>query len=140
MLIPEHLRDLLVEPLLHPRGQAYLSAASGLVRVPGWLYVVADDEHHLGMIEERHSTRGDDAPATLLRLFDGDLPDGKGERKKAKPDLETLAALPAMPGCPFGALLALGSGSRPTRRRSGRRPLRRCSSTAARSVPSGSTP
>lgn len=115
MLIPEHLRDLLVEPRLHPRGQAHLSAASGLVRVPGWLYVVADDEHHLGMIEEGQGTQSNHAPVTLLRLFEGDLPDGKGKRKKAKPDLETLAALPAMPGCPFGALLALGSGSRPTR-------------------------
>jgi hypothetical protein len=51
----------------------------------------------------------------LVRLFEGELPRNKAQRKVAKPDLETLAALPALPGCPFGALLALGSGSRPTR-------------------------
>jgi hypothetical protein len=48
---PAHLRDLLLAPHQHPRGQPHLSAASGLVRVGPWLYVVADDEHHLGVID-----------------------------------------------------------------------------------------
>ncbi|HSV53324.1 MAG TPA: hypothetical protein VLJ57_14495 [Burkholderiaceae bacterium] len=109
MLIPEQVRDLRVDPLLHPRGQAHLSAASGLVRVQDWHYVVADDEHHLGVFDDIQGA------VSLLRLFDGDLPHDKKKRKQAKPDLETLAALPPMPGCPHGALLALGSGSRPTR-------------------------
>lgn len=43
------------------------------------------------------------------------MPRDKGKRKKAKPDLETLAQLPPLPGCPAGALLALGSGSKPQR-------------------------
>lgn len=112
MLVPHHLRDLTVDPRLHPRGKAFLSAASGLVRVSGRLFVVADDEHHLGMLTE---TAGNGTPMDLLRLFEGNLPQDKGKRKSAKPDLETLVLLPALPGCPHGALLALGSGSRPTR-------------------------
>lgn len=118
MLMTEHVRDLLVDPRLHPSGQAHLSAASALVRVQQRLYVVADDEHHLGVWDETLTgTPGarSGGPVTLLRLFDGDLPPGKGQRKAAKPDLEALAAVPPLPGCPNGALLALGSGSRPTR-------------------------
>lgn len=117
MLDVQHLRDLLVDPEAHPRGQPHLSAASGLVRAHGWLYVVADDEHHLGVLTESADSRQHGDPVALHRLFDGDLPNRKGKRKDAKPDLETLTALPPMPGCPFGALLALGSGSRPTRER-----------------------
>lgn len=118
-----HLRDLLLAPHQHPRGQPHLSAASGLVRVGHWLYVVADDEHHLGVIEDGPRLAGEqndsdlraDPPVTLLRLFAGRLPKDKGKRKAVKPDLETLVALPPLPGHPHGALLALGSGSRPTR-------------------------
>lgn len=118
MLTTEPVRDLLVDPRSHPRGQAHLSSASGLVRVQRQLYVVADDEHHLGVWDETLTgTPGarTGGPVTLLRLFDGDLPPDKGQRKAAKPDLEALAAVPPLSGCPHGALLALGSGSRPTR-------------------------
>lgn len=114
MQIPRHLRNLRVDADKHPRGQAHLSSASGLVRVQGMLYVVADDEHHLGVFEEAAPP---DAPLTLLRLFDNDLPRDKEQRKAAKPDLETLMQLPPLPGYPYGALLALGSGSRPQRER-----------------------
>lgn len=103
------IRQLTLDPAQHPRGQAHLSAASGLVRVRQRLYVVADDELHLGVFED------DATPGTLVRLLEGDLPRDKGKRKKAKPDLETLAQLPPLPGCPAGALLALGSGSKPQR-------------------------
>lgn len=112
MLKPEHLRDLLVDPQIHPRGQTHLSAASGLVRVQRRLYVVADDEHHLGVL----ATTGQ-APLQLVRLLEGYLPLGAKKRKRAKADLETLVHLPAMPGHPFGALLAMGSGSDPKRNR-----------------------
>ena len=112
------IRNLSLDPAQHPRGQAHLSAASGLVRVRQRLYVVADDELHLGVFEE-HTAPGapgaEPVPGTLVRLLDGDLPRDKGKRKKAKPDLETLAQLPPLPGCPAGALLALGSGSKPQR-------------------------
>jgi hypothetical protein len=103
------LRNLALDPTQHPRGQAHLSAASGLVRVRQRWYVVADDELHLGVFDDNP------APGTLVRLLEGDLPRDKGKRKKAKPDLETLALLPPLPGCPAGALLALGSGSKPQR-------------------------
>ncbi len=112
MLKPEHLRDLLVDPHTHPRGQAHLSAASGLVRVQRRLYVVADDEHHLGAMGATGQ-----APLQLVRLLEGNLPQGAKKRKAAKADLETLVHLPAMPGHPFGALLAMGSGSGPKRNR-----------------------
>jgi hypothetical protein len=111
------IQSLLINPADHPRGKAYLSAASGLVRVRQRLFVVADDELHLAMFEEPSSAADSPAPAvgTLLQLLDGKLPKDAGKRKKAKPDFECLAALPPLPGCPAGALLALGSGSRPNR-------------------------
>lgn len=118
MLIPEHLRDLLIDPHQHPRGLSHLSAASGLVRVQRQLYVVADDELHLGVFDDVESPGTHSVPSPLgqlVRLFEGDLPRDKGLRKRIKPDLETLAELPPLRGCPFGALLALGSGSRSTR-------------------------
>ena len=118
MLTPEHLRDLTVDPRQHPRGLPHLSAASGLVRVKHRLYVVADDELHLGVFDDIESPGASPVPSSLgelVRMFEGELPGDKALRKLAKPDLETLAVLPPVPGCPFGALLALGSGSRHTR-------------------------
>ena len=56
-------------------------------------------------------------PGTLRRLFPGTLPSDPAARKAAKADLEALVRLPALRGCPQGALLALGSGSRPNRQR-----------------------
>lgn len=120
MFLAVHLRDLLLEPAAHPRGQAHLSAASGLVQVGSWLYVVADDEHHLG----RFAASGElAAPVHLHRIAPGDLPDDKDKRKKRKPDFEALALLPAMAGHPHGALLAVGSGSRPNRQQALMLPL-----------------
>ncbi len=89
----------------------YLSAASGLVRLGAHLYVVADDEHHLGVFPVAAHT-----PGVLLRLFAGDLPTQPRARKKAKPDLEALVQLPAFARYPHGALFALGSGSKAQRR------------------------
>jgi hypothetical protein len=57
------------------------------------------------------------ALGTLHRLFDGELPVAHRARKAAKPDLEALAQLPPSEAWPQGALLALGSGSRPQRHR-----------------------
>lgn len=88
-----------------------LSAASGLVQRQGRLYVVADDENHLAVLDATSGT------GHWLRLFDGELPDAPGARKAAKPDLETLIELPASSEARFGALLVLGSGSRPNRQR-----------------------
>lgn len=110
-LSPQLLRLLTLNPADHPRGVAHWSAASGLVRVGERLFVVADDEVHLGVFDSSAMQ----APGALVRLLEGDLPHDKGARKKAKPDLETLALLPPLPGHPHGALLALGSGSKPQR-------------------------
>ena len=88
----------------------FISAASGLVRVNNLLYVVADDEHHLGVFSAGHAL-----PGELVRLFEGTLPDKTKKRKVLKPDLETLLWLPTFAGYPHGALLAMGSGSKPNR-------------------------
>ena len=101
------LRELTVDARRHPRGQAHLSAASGLVCAVGRAYVIADDEHHLAVFT------GLDEPGTLHRITEGDLPRQKAARKRRKPDLESLMWLPAgLLGPGRGAaLLALGSGS-----------------------------
>ncbi|TWO70592.1 hypothetical protein FN976_13595 [Caenimonas sedimenti] len=121
-LLTEPLRELRVSPALHPRGQRHLSSASGLVLAGGWLYLVADDEHHLGALPLAHA--GDDHPVALHRLRPGELPGDKEARKKHKPDCEALLALPPWSGHPQGALLALGSGSRPNREQGFLLPLR----------------
>ena len=102
--------DLLAPP--SPKRPAYLSAASGLVCVHSLIYVVADDELHLGVFGA-----ADNKPGHLIRLFDGELPDSAIKRKKRKPDCEALALLPPHGAYPHGALLAFGSGSRPNRYR-----------------------
>jgi hypothetical protein len=104
-------RDLTLNAASSPGRVPHLSAASGLVRAGGFLYVIADDELHLGVFGARGKT-----PGRMLRLFKGDLPDSKKARKKRKPDLEALVLLPQSDTHPHGALLALGSGSRRNRR------------------------
>ena len=114
-LQPTRLGALFIDPAQHPQGRAHLSAASGLVRSGKSLFVVADDELHLGVFDDLLAAGTQPAPGNLLRLLEGDLPQDPAQRKKAKPDLETLALLPPLPGCVGGALLALGSGSKPNR-------------------------
>src|SRR5262245_5072720 len=91
---------------------AHLSAASGLARVGSLLYVVADDELHLGIFG-----LGSTAPGRLMRIFSGELPAEKSERKAQKPDLEALTVLPPSAEHPRGALLAIASGSKARRRK-----------------------
>lgn len=111
-LRPVVLRELDLAPGVHPHGVPWLSATSGLACVHRHAYVIADDEYHLG-----HFPLDKAAPVSLFRLFDGVLPRARGKRKKAKPDLESLALLPPLDLYPHGALLTLGSGSRSTRNR-----------------------
>jgi Family of unknown function (DUF6929) len=89
----------------------HLSAASGLACLNSFNYVVADDELHLGVFRANSSE-----PGHLIRLFEGELPACKADRKKQKADFEALTLLPSYGDYPFGALLAFGSGSRPNRR------------------------
>jgi hypothetical protein len=112
MLKLSTVRRLNLDKPAGPQRPSHLSAASGLVQINERLYVVADDELHLGVF----SASGD-APGDLIRLFDGDLPATLPARKKLKPDLESLVRLPAFGGYPHGALLAVGSGSKKLRRR-----------------------
>ncbi len=106
------LRQLTLAMPSAPERPSHLSAASGLVHIGDWLYIVADDELQLGVFP-----RDADASGTLLRMFPGELPDAPAPRKKVKPDLESLALLPPNPHWPYGALIALPSASRPNRQR-----------------------
>ncbi|HSV47948.1 MAG TPA: hypothetical protein VLJ58_19310 [Ramlibacter sp.] len=114
MLHPQLLRPLALDPATHPRGEAHLSAASGMVLAGSSLYIVADDEHHLATLGIGDLQAG---PVRFRRILPGDLPGDQRFRKKLKPDLESLAVLPAGEVHPDGALLLLGSGSKPNRHR-----------------------
>lgn len=98
-------------PTSEGRG-AYLAAASGLLQVKEYLYVVADDENHLGIFSSEQPAKA----GTTLTLLEGVLPDEYEERKAVKPDFEALILLPAFEQYKHGALLALGSGSKKKRR------------------------
>ncbi len=109
LLVTHHLRDLSLAAGAHPHAKPHFSAASGLVCQGGRAYVIGDDEHHLALYRDAHS------PGQLHRLLPGNLPQDAAARKRAKPDLECLFALPnrLAPGAlGGGALIALGSGSR----------------------------
>ena len=106
----KRLRTLSLREASAPGRPLFVSAASGLVTVGHWLYVIADDELHLGVFPAAGTAKG-----TLLRLLPGKLPAAPKKRKARKADFEVLTLLPAFAGCPHGALLALGSGSRPNR-------------------------
>lgn len=112
MIVTNELRELDVSPERSDLQPPYVSAASGLVCVGSHIYVVADDEQHLGVF-----SAGDNEPGHRIRLFPGDLPIAKPERKRQKPDLEAIVFVPTFEGFSYGALLALGSASRPNRGR-----------------------
>lgn len=111
-------RILTLEAPETPGRPTHVSAASGLVAVGPWLYVVADDTLHLAVFP-----RESDAPGRSVRLFPGELPLEPRARKAAKPDLEALCLLAPFTGCPQGALLAVPSGSTATRQRGALLPL-----------------
>lgn len=108
MIHARPVRELVTEAAGERRA---VSAASGLVRAGGFLYVIADDEHELAVFDADR-----DIPGRLVRFREGALPEDAAGRKRAKPDLEALALLPPNGAHEHGALLALGSGSRPQRR------------------------
>lgn len=116
-LVTRTLRELTLDARVHPRGMPHLAAASGLVCAHSRAYVIGDDELHLAIFD------GPRRPGALQRLLAGSLPQGKKARKRAKPDFETLLLLAPSIGAPGGTLLALGSGSRPRRRRGAALPL-----------------
>ena len=110
MIRPRILRKLDLQTAPGGGRPRHLAAGSGLVAIGDFLYVVADDELHLGCFR-----RSSDAAGTLVRLFTGELPRDHAERKAAKPDLEALVHLAPFANYPNGALLAVPSGSTPQR-------------------------
>lgn len=110
MIRAKILRKLDLEAAQGAGRRRHMAAGSGLVAIGDFLYVVADDELHLGCFP-----RAGDAAGRLVRLFSGELPREHAERKAAKPDLEALVRLPAFADYPDGALLAVPSGSTPQR-------------------------
>ena len=108
---PRLIGQLMLDPSPEAGAARHLSAASGMVVAGEFLYVIADDELHLGVFDTQAQGEG-----RLVRILPGELPDDPVLRKVAKPDLEALVRLPPIEACPHGALLALASGSRPNRR------------------------
>jgi len=90
----------------------HVASASGVVRRGDFVYVIGDDLLQVAVFQVAGVE-----PGTLRRVFAGDLPDDRKQRKKEKPDLEGLTALPPVEGEPAGGLLGLGSGSNPHRDR-----------------------
>jgi len=107
------IKKLLLQQASQPDRLPHLSAASGLVKAGNWLYVVADDELHLGKFPLERNDAG-----SLYRCFDGELPLETEARKAEKPDIEALIYIPQFNNSPQPALLALGSGSKKIRHRS----------------------
>jgi hypothetical protein len=114
MLATQRLRQLLLDPADHPRGQAHLSSASALVLAGRKAYVVADDEHHIAQFDARAPAA---SPLRLLRIADGPLPADAAQRKARKPDLDALVRVPARGAAEQDLLVVWGSASRPQRER-----------------------
>lgn len=100
------LRKLDLDAPAAPGRPAFLSAASGVARRGDFIYVIGDDELHIGIFR-----LSDPGPGRLARVLAGELPTDDEERKAHKADLEALTLLPPFEGHPYGALLGLGSGS-----------------------------
>ena len=111
MLELDYVCDLILSTPTQDNRAAHLAAASGLVHVGDYLYIVGDDENHLAIFKNNANEAG-----RLVRLLEGELPLEYEERKAAKGDFEVLLALPPFGNYPYGALLALGSGSKKNRR------------------------
>ncbi|UPT75048.1 MAG: hypothetical protein M0D55_04865 [Elusimicrobiota bacterium] len=80
-----------------------LCAGSGLARVPGGFWVIADDMNHVVHVPDGAG------PGRGRRLFPGVLPSDAASRKRVKKDLESLIDLGA------GKLVAFPSGSKDRR-------------------------
>jgi uncharacterized protein DUF6929 len=106
------LRDLSLAEPAAPGRPAHISSASGVVRRGDYVYVIGDDELHLGVFQ-----LSSNEPGRMRRVLEGELPTDSADRSRAKPDLEALTVLPPFEDHPYGALLGLGSGSGPGRDR-----------------------
>lgn len=86
-----------------------LAAGSGLIRTGNLLWIAADDLHHLIQVPMDGSYCGQG-----YRIFPGDLPEKKKERKKIKPDTEALIEISSEGE---KKLVAFPSGSKSNRTR-----------------------
>lgn len=109
-LVLRQLGTLSLQRPLEEGRPDFIAAASGLVRIGAYFYVVADDELQLGVFSATPLS-----PGIGIALLPGELPLEPAQRKQSKPDFEVLAYLPPTTAAPFGTLLALGSGSRSNR-------------------------
>lgn len=89
-------------------GSKQIHAASGLVKIENNMHIIADDELSLLSFSLLEKEVGREQ-----RLFSGELPTEHKERKRRKPDLESLTLLPKFTGT--SALLAVPSGSKANR-------------------------
>lgn len=104
------VRDLLLAEPLGANPHAHLSAASGLVKIGKWLFIVADDEKHMVLVDSEEAC----APISYP-IMEGELPLDSEARKKIKHDFEAIVHVPSNQEFPFGGLLILGSGSKKQR-------------------------
>lgn len=96
--------------MLGPNPYAHLSAASGLVKIGKWLFIVADDEKHIAVFNGEGDSSGIAHP-----IMAGELPLDTEARKRVKHDFEAIAQVPNSKKLPYGGLLILGSGSKKQR-------------------------
>lgn len=82
-----------------------ITAASGLIAVGENFYIVSDDELFLFSVTANFTQN-----PKPTRIFKGELPPDKAQRKKLKPDLEALVHLPVQ-----NKILCLPSGSKKNR-------------------------
>ena len=95
--------------LAHPAGASNdrkVEAASGLAILERTVYVIADDEVYIAIFREMGGAEGE-----TTRLLDVEVSSDRKERKRHKPDLESLTPLSTFGEFEHGGLLALGSGS-----------------------------
>ena len=118
MIPVEKVHELTIASSTRGEHPPHISAASGLVRHAGKIFIVADDELSLLVVDEK-----DLGPGKFMPILSGDLPDDPGARKKIKADLESIVLLPPGDGLEHGSLLALGSGSSDKRNRGALIPL-----------------
>ncbi len=101
------LLDLKLERAEGDERSRNVSAASGIVHLGDILFVIADDEKQLNVFPELG--RG---PGYQIQILKGAVPESDEERSKKKPDLESIAVLPASERFPHGALITLASGTK----------------------------
>lgn len=110
MLSVEKVADL---KLTQPEGATetrQIEAASGLAIIDDIVYVIADDEAYIASFRAMGRELG-----TTVDMVDVDIPTDPSERKKHKPDLESLTPLKPFASFAAGGIIALGSGSGPGR-------------------------